>query len=88
MRKGTLSFKMAQVMIMVMEAGKAEHTCNLLADINKNGEVTKLYDYNGNELKINFCKTKSITTKLGGNLPRNKIFKIKPLSRGFLLCGV
>lgn len=47
---------MAQVMIMVMEAGKAEHTCNLLADINKNGEVTKLYDYNGNELKINFLQ--------------------------------
>ncbi|MDR9620040.1 hypothetical protein RJC82_14810 [Acinetobacter baumannii] len=47
---------MSQVMIMVMEAGKAEHTCNLLADINKNGEVTKLYDYNGNELKINFLQ--------------------------------
>ncbi|WP_345795524.1 hypothetical protein [Acinetobacter nosocomialis] len=47
---------MAQVMIMVMEAGKAEHTCNLLADINKNGEVTKLYDYNGNELKINLLQ--------------------------------
>lgn len=39
-----------------MEAGKAEHTCNLLADINKNGEVTNLYDYNGNELKINFLQ--------------------------------
>ncbi|HFD0357180.1 TPA: hypothetical protein ACF00A_003188 [Acinetobacter nosocomialis] len=47
---------MTQVMIMVMEAGKAEHTCNLLADINKNGEVTKLYDYYGNELKINFLQ--------------------------------
>ncbi|HCQ9654801.1 TPA: hypothetical protein OMQ23_001360 [Acinetobacter baumannii] len=47
---------MAQVMIMVMEAGKVEHTCNLLADITKNGEVTKLYDYNGNELKINFLQ--------------------------------
>ncbi len=43
-------------MIMVLEAGKAEHTCNLLAEINKNGEVTKLYDYNGNELKINFLQ--------------------------------
>lgn len=43
-------------MIMVSEAGKLEHTCNLLADINKNGEVTKLYDYNGNELKINFLR--------------------------------
>ena len=47
---------MAQVMIMVMEAGKAEHTCNLLADINKNGEVTKFYDYNGNELKLTFAE--------------------------------
>lgn len=47
---------MSQVMIMVSEAGKLEHTCNLLADINKNGEVTKLYDYNGNELKINFLR--------------------------------
>ncbi|MBD0440629.1 hypothetical protein HPJ17_06830 [Acinetobacter baumannii] len=47
---------MAQVMIMVMESGKAEHTCNLLANINKNGEVTKFYDYNGNELKINFLQ--------------------------------
>lgn len=43
-------------MIMVMEAGKAEHTSNLLADINKNGEVTKFYDYIGNELKINFLQ--------------------------------
>ncbi|ENU45352.1 hypothetical protein I6L25_00890 [Acinetobacter nosocomialis] len=43
-----------QVMIMVSEAGKMEHTCNLLAELNKNGEVTKLYDFNGNELKINF----------------------------------
>lgn len=49
-----------QVMIMVMEAGKAEHTCNLLADINKNGEVTNLYDYNGNELKINFFTKPSL----------------------------
>ena len=79
---------MTQVMIMVMEAGKAEHTCNLLAGYKKNGEVTKFYDYNGNELKINFCRTKFITTKLGGSLPRNKTSKIKPLFRGFLLCSV
>ncbi|HDU8425252.1 hypothetical protein [Acinetobacter baumannii] len=45
---------MSQVMIMVMEAGKMEHTCNLLADLDKNNEVTKIYDSNGNELKINF----------------------------------
>lgn len=41
-------------MIMVSEAGRVEHTCNLLADLDKNNEVTKLYDFNGNELKINF----------------------------------
>ena len=51
-------------MIMVMEAGKAEHTCNLLADINKNGEVTNLYDYNGNELKINFLRNEVYYNKL------------------------
>ncbi|AVF43593.1 hypothetical protein [Acinetobacter nosocomialis] len=45
---------MSQVMIMVMEAGKMEHTCNLLAELDKNNEVTKIYDSNGNELKINF----------------------------------
>lgn len=43
-----------QVMIMVMEAGKIEHTCNLLAELDKNNEVTKIYDYSNNELKINF----------------------------------
>lgn len=45
---------MMQVMIMVSEAGRMENTCNLPADLDKNGEVTKLYDFNGNELKINF----------------------------------
>ncbi|OKO31344.1 hypothetical protein AM415_000777 [Acinetobacter baumannii] len=45
---------MMQVMIMVSESGKMEHTCNLLAEINKKGEVIKIYDHNGNELKINF----------------------------------
>ncbi|MDC5072221.1 hypothetical protein [Acinetobacter baumannii] len=47
---------MSQVMIMVSEAGRMEHTCNLLAEINKKGEVIKIYDYNGNELKINFLR--------------------------------
>ena len=55
---------MAQVMIMVMEVGKSEHTCNLLADINKNGEVTKLFDYNGNELKINFLQNQVYYNKI------------------------
>jgi hypothetical protein len=29
---------------------------DLLAEINKKGEVTKIYDLNGNELKINFLR--------------------------------
>lgn len=29
---------------------------DLLAELDKNGEVTKIYDYNGNELKINFLR--------------------------------
>ncbi|MGR2824242.1 hypothetical protein FY048_01680 [Acinetobacter sp. 1124_18A] len=29
---------------------------DLLADIDKNGEITKIYDYDGNELKINFLR--------------------------------
>lgn len=29
---------------------------DLLADLDKNGEVTKIYDLNGNELKINFLR--------------------------------
>ncbi len=48
---------MAQVMIMVMEAGKAEHTCNLLADLDKNGNVLKIYDYSLKELPINLDGT-------------------------------
>lgn len=63
---------MAQVMIMVMEAGKAEHTCNLLADINKNGEVTKLYDYNGNELKINFLQNQVYYNKTWWQFTKNQ----------------
>ncbi len=59
-------------MIMVMEAGKAEHTCNLLADINKNGEVTKLYDYNGNELKINFLQNQVYYNKTWWQFTKNQ----------------
>lgn len=29
---------------------------DLVADIDKNGEVANIYDYNGNELKINFLR--------------------------------
>ncbi|EMU9144465.1 hypothetical protein RAN67_04460 [Acinetobacter baumannii] len=48
---------MSQVMIMVSEAGKVEHTCNLLAEVNKGGKVLKVFDYNGNQLLINIDGT-------------------------------
>ncbi|HAV5722327.1 hypothetical protein ACLDYA_17780 [Acinetobacter baumannii] len=48
---------MSQVMIMVSEAGKVEHTCNLLADVNKGGKVLKVFDYSGNQLPINIDGT-------------------------------
>ena len=31
-------------------------TEDILADLDKSGEVTKIYDRNGNELKINFLR--------------------------------
>ncbi|MEI5717925.1 hypothetical protein WBV54_09675 [Acinetobacter baumannii] len=55
---------MAQVMIMVSQADRVENTCNLLAEISKNGEVTNLYDCNGNELKINFLRNEVYFKKL------------------------
>ncbi|WP_098732370.1 hypothetical protein [Acinetobacter baumannii] len=48
---------MQQLMIMVTEVGKLEHTCNLLADLDKNGNVLKIYDYSLNELPINLDGT-------------------------------
>lgn len=53
-----------QVMIMVSEAGRMEHTCNLLAELDKNNEVTKIYDSNGNELKINFLNNEVYFNKI------------------------
>ncbi|WP_284081673.1 hypothetical protein [Acinetobacter nosocomialis] len=55
---------MTQVIIMVIEAGKAEHTCNLLAELNKNNEVTKIYSPNGSELNINFLRNEVYFNKL------------------------
>lgn len=34
----------------------SDRNLDLLADLDKNGEVIKIYDYNGNELKINFLR--------------------------------
>ncbi|EXE20017.1 hypothetical protein ABTE97_10740 [Acinetobacter baumannii] len=48
---------MSQVMIMVSEAGKLEHSCYLLADVNKGGKVLKVFDYSGNQLPINIDGT-------------------------------
>ncbi|MEO4072902.1 hypothetical protein PX335_13610 [Acinetobacter pittii] len=33
-----------------------DRSVDLLAEFDKNNEVTKIYDYNGNELKINFLR--------------------------------
>ncbi|MDC4435579.1 hypothetical protein [Acinetobacter baumannii] len=55
---------MQQLMIMVTEVGKLEHTCNLLAELDKNNEVTKIYDSNGNELKINFLNNEVYFNKI------------------------
>ncbi len=63
---------MMQVMIMVYEAGKVEHTCNLLADLDKNNEVIKIYDYSNNELKINFRRNEVYFKKYGGSLVRSR----------------
>ncbi|XZT15461.1 hypothetical protein ACT4Z3_09905 [Acinetobacter baumannii] len=52
-----------QLMIMVSEVEKFEHTCNLLAELNKKGEVIKIYDHNGNELKINFLNNEVLFNK-------------------------
>lgn len=55
---------MSQVMIMVYKSGKAEHTCNLLAELDKNNEVIKIYDYSNNELKINFHRNEVCFNKI------------------------
>lgn len=49
--------KNMQVMIMVSEAGRMENTCNLPADLDKNGNVLKIYDYSLKELTINLDGT-------------------------------
>ncbi|HAV6133644.1 hypothetical protein GE183_13970 [Acinetobacter baumannii] len=36
---------------------------DLLAEIDKKGEVTKIYDLNGNELKINFLNNEVLFNK-------------------------
>ncbi|MGQ1604837.1 hypothetical protein ACT44L_14570 [Acinetobacter baumannii] len=61
-----------QVMIMVSESGKMEHTCNLLAELDKDNEVTKIYDYNGNELKINFLQNQVYYNKTWWQFTKNQ----------------
>ncbi|WP_202724286.1 hypothetical protein [Acinetobacter pittii] len=34
----------------------SDRNIDLLAELDKNGEVTKIYDYNGNELTVNFLR--------------------------------
>lgn len=45
---------MNQKMIMVYERGSIDKSCHLLATVDKNGKVLKIYDYNGNELQLMF----------------------------------
>lgn len=42
----------------------SDRNIDLLADLDKNGEVTKIYDYNGNELKVNFLRDEVYYKKL------------------------
>ncbi|KRI47603.1 hypothetical protein APC42_10695 [Acinetobacter pittii] len=41
-----------------------DRSVDLLAEFDKNNEVTKIYDYNGNELKINFLRDEVYYKKL------------------------
>jgi hypothetical protein len=41
-----------------------DRSVDLLAELDKNGEVTKIYDYSGNELKINFLRDEVYYKKL------------------------
>ncbi len=52
-----------QIMIMLVESGRAESICNLPADIDKHGKVLKIYDYQMNELQINLDGTVSYNGK-------------------------
>lgn len=46
---------------------------DLLAEIDKKGEVTKIYDLNGNELKINFLRDEVYYNKAWWHFQKNKI---------------
>ncbi|MFW1762190.1 hypothetical protein [Acinetobacter calcoaceticus] len=46
---------MSSQLIKIFKNGSTNFV-DLLAELDKNREVTKIYDYNGNELKINFLR--------------------------------
>jgi hypothetical protein len=46
---------MKQELIKVHDLANSK-MIDLLAEFDKNGEVTKMFDYNGNELKVNFLR--------------------------------
>lgn len=46
---------MSTQLIKIFKNGSTNFV-DLLAELDKNGEVTKIYDYSGNELKINFLR--------------------------------
>lgn len=46
---------MSTQLIKIFKNGSTNFV-DLPAELDKKGEVTKIYDYNGNELKINFLR--------------------------------
>ncbi|MCF1332631.1 hypothetical protein LH678_09875 [Acinetobacter baumannii] len=53
---------MAQVMIKAYDFANTKEV-DLLADIDKGGNILKVYDYNGNELTINMDGTVTFNRK-------------------------
>ncbi|EOG8122121.1 hypothetical protein MXZ85_11030 [Acinetobacter baumannii] len=43
-------------MITVYDIEKAGHNCSLLAEVDKQSNVVKIYDYNGNELEMHMFR--------------------------------
>ncbi|MDH2019415.1 hypothetical protein N5J44_09880 [Acinetobacter ursingii] len=62
---------MQQKLIRVYERGGYDRECDLLATVDKQGNVLKVYDYNGNELPILFGEVRF--QKRNWRLPRPPI---------------
>ncbi|MFY6330619.1 hypothetical protein ACOUQD_17105 [Acinetobacter baumannii] len=48
------------------------HAYSRVADLDKKGEVTKIYDLNGNELKINFLRDEVYYKKVWWNFQKKQ----------------